>query len=235
MGLPTLATPKYELILPSTGQKVEYRPFLVKEEKILLMANETKDEKEQVRAMKQVVENCTFGKVNINSLASFDLEYLFLKLRSKSIGETVEVSINCEDDCKETVKVSINLDDVEVKFDPKFNNRIKLTDTIGVLMRYPSYDDMVKLADAQKNENSELVMEFISDCIEKIYDDKQTYNTSDFTKQDVMNFMDELSQVGLRKILSFFENMPSLQKTVSYECCGKKKEVTLKGAQGFFQ
>ena len=144
MGLPTLATPKYELTIPSTGQKIEYRPFLVKEEKVLLLANETKDEREQIRAMKQVIENCTFGKVDIDSLASFDIEYLFLKLRSKSVGETIEVGIKCSY-CAESCPTTVNINDVEVKFDPKFTNRIKLSETVGVLMRYPNYEDMINL------------------------------------------------------------------------------------------
>lgn len=235
MGLPTLATIKYELTVPSTGQKIEYRPFLVKEEKLLLLANETKDEQEQIRAMKQVIENCTFNSIDVNSLASFDIEYLFVKLRSKSVGENVEVSLNCGEDCKETVKLQINLNDIEVKFNPLFTNRIKLSESVGVIMRYPNYEDMIKLSQMQKKENSDEIMAFISSCIDKVYDEKQTYNTSDFTKEEVLKFMDELSQVGLKRIMSFFENMPYVEKTVKYSCCGKEKEVTLRGAQSFFQ
>ncbi len=236
MGLPTLATPKYELTIPSTGQKIEYRPFLVKEEKILLLASETKDEREQVRAMKQVIESCTFGKVAIDSLASFDNEYLFLKLRSKSVGESVEVGIKCSG-CGESCPTSVNLNDVEVKFDPKFTNRIKLSESVGVLMRYPNYEDMIRLSEIQKSQNSEDVMGFVASCIDKIYDDKQTYNTSDFTKEEVAAFMDELSQVGLKKIMGFFENMPSLQKELKTKCskCSKETDITLRGAQSFFQ
>lgn len=115
MGLPIVATPKYEITIPSTGQKVEYRPFLVKEEKILLLASETKDEREQVRAMKEAIKNCTFEKVDVEKLAPFDIEYIFLKLRSKSVGETVEVSVSCDENCKESVKIPIRLDDIEVK------------------------------------------------------------------------------------------------------------------------
>jgi NAD-dependent dihydropyrimidine dehydrogenase PreA subunit len=236
MGLPTLATPKYELTIPSTGQKIEYRPFLVKEEKVLLLANETKDEREQIRAMKQVIENCTFSKVDIDSLASFDIEYLFLKLRSKSVGETIEVGIKCSS-CAESCPTTVNINDVEVKFDPKFTNRIKLSETVGVLMRYPNYEDMINLSQIQKSENSEDVMAFIAGCIDKIYDDKQVYNTSDFTKEEVVKFMDELSQVGLKKIMAFFENMPVMQKDIKIKCpkCSKESEVTLRGAQSFFQ
>lgn len=239
MGLPTLATPKYELKIPSTGEVIEYRPFLVKEEKILLMANESKNDREQIRAMKQIIENCTFGKVNLDTLASFDIEYLFLKLRSKSVGETVEIGLRC-DKCENSCPVKINLDDIEVKFNSKMTNRIKLTDTVGVLMRYPNYDDMIKLSDLQKEQsetNSKGMIEFVAGCIEKIYDDKQVYNTSDFSLKEVVEFMDQLSQVGLRKIMEFFEHMPSLEKQVNTKCekCGKETEVLLKGTQSFFQ
>lgn len=236
MGLPTLATPKYELTVPSTGQKIEYRPFLVKEEKVLLLANETKDEREQIRAMKQVIENCTFNKVDVDALASFDIEYLFVKLRSKSVGENVEVGIKCSG-CGESCPTTVSINDVEVKFDPKFTNRIKLSESVGVVMRYPNYEDMIKLSQIQKSENSDEIMAFIAGCIDKIYDEKQTYNTSDFTKEEVLKFMDELSQVGLKKIMAFFENMPVMQKEIKVKCskCGKETDVTLRGAQSFFQ
>jgi len=236
MGLPTLATPKYELTIPSTGQKIEYRPFLVKEEKVLLLANETKDEREQIRAMKQVIENCTFGKVGVDALASFDIEYLFLKIRSKSVGENIEVGIACSS-CSESCPTTVNISDVEVKFDSKFTNRIKLSETVGVLMRYPNYEDMINLSQIQKSESTQDIMGFVAGCIDKIYDDKQVYNTSEFTKEEVVKFMDELSQIGLRKIMEFFENMPVLQKDIKVKCpkCGKESEVTLRGAQSFFQ
>ena len=236
MGLPTIAVPKYTLTVPSSGQQIEYRPFLVKEEKILLLANESKDEKEQIRAMKQAIENCTFGKVDVNTLASFDVEYLFLKLRSKSVGETVEVGVKCSE-CETNCPTTIDLSTVEVNFNPKFSNRIALTETIGVLMRYPTYEDMSKISDAQKKEDNNSIMDFVASCVDKIYDGQQIYNTVDFTKQEVLNFLEELSQSSLRKIMSFFELMPSLQKEIKVICkkCNKESEVMLKGAQSFFQ
>lgn len=235
MGLPIVATPKYEITIPSTGQKVEYRPFLVKEEKILLLASETKDEREQVRAMKEAIKNCTFEKVDVEKLAPFDIEYIFLKLRSKSVGETVEVSVSCDENCKESVKIPIRLDDIEVKFNPQFTNRIQLSENIGVLMRYPSYDDLIRLSEVQKNQDTNGIMEFIASCIETIFDKKEVYKTSEYSKKDVIDFLEQLSQLALRKLMNFFEYMPSVEKTVKYNCCGKEKEVTLKGAQSFFQ
>jgi hypothetical protein len=235
MTLPFVATPKYEIKIPSTDELIEYRPFLVKEEKILLLANETKDEREQVRAMKQAIKNCTFDKVDVEKLAPFDIEYLFIKLRSKSVGETVEISLSCDEGCKETVKVSIKLDDIEVKFNPMFSNRIQLSETVGVLMKYPSYDDMIRLSEAQKKEDPNIVMEFIAKCIDIIFDKQQTYKTSEYTTKDVVDFVDQLSQLSLKKIMNFFEYMPTVEKTIKYSCCGKEKEVTLKGAQSFFQ
>lgn len=235
MGLPIVATPKYEVKIPSTGQTVEYRPFLVKEEKILLLANETKNEREQVRAMKEAIKSCTFEKVDVDKLAPFDIEYLFLKLRAKSVGETVEVSVSCDDGCKETQKVTVNLDDIEVKFNPQFTNRIQLSDSVGVLMRYPSYEDMFKLSEAQKKEDPALVMEFVANCIDIIYDKSEVYKTVEYSTKEVVDFLEQLSQMSLRKIMNFFEYMPVVQKTVKYDCCGKEKEVTLKGAQSFFQ
>lgn len=236
MGLPTIAVPKYTLTVPSSGQQIEYRPFLVKEEKILLLANESKDEKEQIRAMKQAIENCTFSKVDVNTLASFDVEYLFLKLRSKSVGETVEVGVKCSE-CETNCPTTIDLSTVEVNFNPKFTNRIALTETIGVLMRYPTYEDMSKISDAQKKEDNNSIMDFVASCIDKIYDGQQVYNTADFTKQEVLNFLDELSQSSLKRIMSFFELMPALQKEIKVICkkCNKESEVMLKGAQSFFQ
>lgn len=236
MSLPTIAVPRYTLTVPSSGQQLEYRPFLVKEEKILLLANESKNEREQIRAMKQAIENCTFGKVDVNTLASFDVEYLFLKLRSKSVGETVEVGVKCGD-CETNCPTTIDLSTVEVNFNPKFTNRIALTETIGVLMRYPNYEDMIKISEAQKKEDNNSVMDFVASCIDKIYDGQQIYNTADFTRQEVLNFLDELSQSSLKKIMSFFELMPALQKEIKVICkkCNKESEVMLKGAQSFFQ
>jgi hypothetical protein len=235
MALPIVATPKYEIKIPSSGQVVEYRPFLVKEEKVLLLASETKDEREQIRAMKQAIRNCTFEKIDVDKLAPFDIEYLFLKLRSKSVGETVEVSVTCEDGCKDTVKVPVRLDDVEVKFNPQFTNRIQLSDTVGVLMRYPAYDDMIKLTEAQKKEDPALIMEFVASCVDVIYDKSEVYKSSEYSNKEVVEFLEQLSQLALKKIMNFFEYMPSLEKTITYSCCGKEKEVTLKGAQSFFQ
>jgi hypothetical protein len=235
MTLPIVATPKYEITIPSTGQKVEYRPFLVKEEKILLLASESKNDREQIRAMKEAIKSCTFEKVDVEKLAPFDIEYLFLKLRARSVGESVEVSINCEDGCKENVKLNINLDDIEVKFNPLFSNRIQLSDSVGVLMRYPSYDDMIKLNDAQKSQDPNIIMEFIGSCIETIFDKKEVYKASEYSKKDIVEFLEQLSQISLKKIMNFFEYMPTVEKTVKYSCCGTEKEVTLKGAQSFFQ
>jgi len=235
MALPIVATPKYEITIPSTGQKVEYRPFLVKEEKILLLANETKDEKEQVRAMKEVVKNCTFEKVDVEKLAPFDIEFLFLKLRAKSVGESVEVSVGCDEGCKENVKIQINLDEIEVKFNPLFTNRIQLSDSIGVLMKYPTYDDMSTLSKAQKTEDPNLIMNFVASCIDTIFDKKEVYKSSDYSNKEIVEFLEQLSQISLKKIMNFFEYMPTVEKTVKYSCCGKEKEVTLKGAQSFFQ
>jgi hypothetical protein len=235
MALPIVATPKYEITIPSTGQKIEYRPFLVKEEKILLLANETKNEKEQVRAMKEAIRNCTFEQVDVEKLAPFDIEYLFLKLRAKSVGESVEVSIACDEGCKENVKLQINLDEIEVKFNPQFTNRIQLSESIGVLMKYPSYDDMVKLSDAQKSEDPNLIMEFVAGCVDTIFDKKEMYKANEYSNKEVVEFLEQLSQVSLKKVMNFFQYMPTVEKTVKYSCCGKEKEVTLRGAQSFFQ
>jgi hypothetical protein len=235
MALPIVATPKYEITIPSTGQKIEFRPFLVKEEKILLLASETKNEREQIRAMKEVIKNCTFEKVDVEKLAPFDIEYLFLKLRAKSVGESVEVSVGCDDGCKESVKLQINLEEIEVKFNPNFTNRIQLSDSIGVLMKYPCYDDMTKLSNAQKSEDPNLIMEFVAGCVDTIFDKKETYKANEYSNKEVVEFLEQLSQIALKKIMNFFEFMPTVEKTVKYTCCGKEKEVTLRGAQSFFQ
>lgn len=236
MGLPTIAVPRYQLTVPSSGDTIEYRPFLVKEEKILLLANESKNENEQIRAMKQAIQNCTFGTLDVDTLASFDIEYLFLKLRCKSVGESVSVGIKCKG-CEETVPVDIDLNSVEVAFDPNCSKKIELTDTIGVLMRYPTYLDMTKISDAQNKKDNTSVMNFVAGCIDKIYDGQQVFNSSDFTKQEVLNFLDELSQLSLIKIMKFFETMPAVQKKLNVVCtkCKREEEVVLKGSQSFFQ
>ena len=234
MALPTLNTPTYELSLPSSGEKITYRPFLVKEEKVLLMATEGDDSKAMVRALTQIVENCTLGKIKAENHPLFDLEYIFLKLRGKSIGETVEPTYKAPD-CDKPIILKIDLNDVEVVKAEGHTNKIELSDVIGLTMRYPS----LKQAEQAPNMNPDdpnFALDVITDCIESIYDESQVYSAKDHTRQEMETFVENLTQDQFLKIAKFFETMPKLQHITKYvcPCTGENKEVTLTGLQDFF-
>jgi hypothetical protein len=239
MSLPQIATPLFHLTLPSTGKEITYRPFLVKEEKLLLISKEADDEESVMTAVLQIIESCTNGEVDINELASFDIEYLFLNIRAKSVGEEIELRYkhtggkNREGkECKVVTPISINIDNIEVKTDENHKTKIMLTDAVGIQMKYPKPSTFTKLMDGA----IENVVDAIADCIEFLFDEEQIYDETTTTKQELIEFIEGLSQEQLNKINEFFDTMPRLEHEVEYECagCGQKDTVNLRGLSDFF-
>lgn len=242
MPLPILNTPKYSITLPSNGKSVEYRPFLVKEEKILLIAQEAKDQKQIIAAMKDIIESCTFGQVNIDTLPTFDVEYLFLKIRTKSVGEVASFSLEC-DACQNKNKLDVNLDDIEVsgvkkKKNAKDVNRLQLNKDVGVNLKYPLFSEAITMYGVAENANQADVMhEVIASCIESIFDTENVYFLKDCSPTEVKAFVDSMSHKNLEDIMEFINSTPKISKTVEYDCkkCGKKHTQTFEGLQAFFQ
>lgn len=234
MALPRIDSPKYELKVPSTGEVIEYRPYLVKEEKILMMAMETKDQQQMIRALRDVIAGCTDGKIQADNLAMFDLEYVFLRIRGKSVGETTKVGMKCSH-CDHKNEVTINLDEVEVQGEVKKNEKVALTDNVGVVLKYPTVKGIQKQLGKQQGDR-EVTMAAIASAIESIYDADNVYNTEDEKAEDVINFLDSLTSSQFKKISEYFEDMPRLRHEVKYTCSGCKKEnvATLEGLTNFF-
>ena len=232
MTLPVINTPTYELTVPSTKEKITYRPFLVKEEKILLTAMETGGEQDMVLALKQIVNNCLIKEMDIDHLATFDLEYIFLNLRSKSVGEVATINITCPDDGETQVPVEIPLDEVEVTFPEGHTNKIELTDTIGLTMRYPDFT----LASVTRESNTEYLFDMIKGCIAQITEGETVHERVDFNEKELDTFLDSLSTKQLEGVQNFFETMPKLRHevTVTNPKTKKNNKVTLEGLVAFF-
>ena len=232
MTLPIINTPTYELTVPSTKEKITYRPFLVKEEKILLTAMETGGEQDMVLALKQIVNNCLIKEMDIDHLATFDLEYIFLNLRSKSVGEVATINITCPDDGETQVPVEIPLDEVEVTFPEGHTNKIELTDTIGLTMRYPDFT----LASVTRESNTEYLFDMIKGCIAQITEGETVHERVDFNEKELDTFLDSLSTKQLEGVQNFFETMPKLRHeiTVTNPKTKKENKVTLEGLDAFF-
>jgi hypothetical protein len=238
MPLPKIATPTYELELPSTGETIQYRPFLVKEEKLLLIALESEDTKQITTAIKTVIKNCILSKnIKVESLPTFDIEYLFLNIRGKSVGEEIEVNIICPDDSETQVSVNINLDDIQVQKDENHNNKIKLDDSIMMEMRYPSLDQFIKnnfdLSDKNAMDQS---FDLIGSCIDKIYTEDEVWSSGDVTKKEIADFLESMNSSQFKDIEKFFETMPKLSHTVKVTnpVTQVESEVVLEGLASFF-
>lgn len=226
------ATPTYEITLPSTGKKIEYRPFLVKEEKILLMASESKNESEIRRAMHDVVSACTFGKLDMENCPMIDIEYLFLKIRTKSVGETAKPVIKCPK-CNKGNETVIDISNIEPIKKPNHSTKINLTKDVIVEMRYPQYRDIEEMN--KKTVDSDKMFRLLGLCIDKVYTPSGTFVGKDLTEEDLNDFMDRLTQAQFKGLSDFFETMPQIQKTIQYTCsCGNNEEITLRGMQDFF-
>ena len=238
MPLPTIATPTYELEIPSIKKKIKYRPFLVKEEKILIIAMESEDAKQIANAVKDVISNCIITKgIKIEELSTFDIEFLFLNIRGKSVGETVDVLVTCPDDGVTQVPRSINLDEIQVKIDPDHNRDIKLDDSLTLRMRYPSMNEFVK-ANFGTGENVSVddTFDLICSCIEQIYSEEESWTAADSTKKELIEFVEQLSSKQFKEIEKFFETMPRLSHKVEVvnPKTGVESEVILEGLANFF-
>ena len=240
MPLPKIATPSYELDLPSSGQTIKYRPFLVKEEKLLVIALESEDTKQITNSIKAVIRACILTKgVKVEALPSLDIEYLFLNIRGKSVGEDIDVKLICPDDNKTEVEVSINLDDIEVKKPDDHTNEIKLDDTLMMQMKYPSLNEFIKTnfdpTDVNKNP-MEQSFDLIGSCIDKIYTEDDVWAAGDCTKKEITEFLDSMNSTQFKKIEKFFDTMPKLTHTVKVLNPNTKVEsdVVLEGLASFF-
>jgi hypothetical protein len=239
MPLPKISTPTYELELPSTGQTIKYRPFLVKEEKLLVIALESEDTKQITSAIKNVIKNCIETKgVKVETLPTFDIEYLFLNIRGKSVGEEIEVNIICPDDGETQVPVKINVDDIKVQKNPDHNKQIKLDDSIMMEMKYPSLEQFIKSNfDLSSDSTMDQSFELISSCIDKIYTEDEVWSTSDVTKKELMEFLDQMNSSQFKEIEKFFETMPKLSHKIKVKnpVTEVESEVTLEGLSSFFE
>tara|TARA_B100000508_G_C11375108_1_gene235688 strand:- start:34 stop:756 length:723 start_codon:yes stop_codon:yes gene_type:complete len=239
MPLPKINTPTYELVLPSTGKKVKYRPFLVREEKILIMALETEDIKQITNAVVEILTECILTKgVSISNLATFDIEYLFLNIRAKSVGETVEVNIICPDDNKTSVPVKIDIDSIKVKKDKKHRSTIKLDDDLSLKLKYPSLEQFIDSnfeVGADKT-NIAGTLSMITKSIEMIYNEEESWNASDSTQKELEDFVDQLNTKQFTAIETFFATMPKLSHSVKVTNPITKTEstVVLEGLAAFF-
>jgi len=237
MALPKLTTPTYELELPSTDEKIKYRPFLVKEEKILMMAMESKASADITQAVKDIVNECTFNKVNISNMPMFDVEYIFLQIRSKSVGEVSKLKLLCPDDGKTYADVELNLNEVKVQVGDDHTNKIKLSDGMGMIMRYPTIDSFKD--SGIKNITATNMLEVISTCILQIYEEegKKTYDPKDQTKKELTDFIEQLSTKQFKDVQSFFDTMPKLKHEITIKNPKTKKEskITLTGLNDFFE
>ena len=238
MHLPKIATPIYELEIPSLKKKIRYRPFLVKEEKILIIALESEDSKQIANAVKNVISNCILSKgIKVEDLATFDIEYLFLNIRGKSVGETVDVLITCPDDGTTQVPTSINLDEINVEVDPEHSRDIKLDDSLTLRMRYPSMTEFIKNNfDSGESVSVDDTFDLIVSCIDQIYSEEESWTASDSTKKELLEFVEQLSSKQFKQVEKFFETMPKLSHTIKIKNPNTKVEsdVVLEGLSAFF-
>ena len=238
MPLPKISTPTYELELPSTEQSIKYRPFLVKEEKLLVIALESEDTKQITNAIKTVIKNCILTKdIKVETLPTFDIEFLFLNIRGKSVGEQVDVNIICPDDNETNVSISINLDDIKVQKNEEHTNKIKVDPTIMMEMKYPSLEQFIKNNFDFNNQNAmDQSFDLIASCIDKIYTEDEVWSTSDVTKKEVTEFLESMNSSQFKDIEKFFETMPKLSHKIQITNPKTKveSEVVLEGLASFF-
>lgn len=234
MPLPKITTPTYELTLPSQDKKLKYRPFLVKDEKTLLIAIESKDEEQMFDAMKNVIKSCVLSNIDIEKLPMFDLEYIFLKIRSKSVGETSTINVLCPDDKETYVPVTLNLDEIDCFVDDEHDNKIQLTNDIGVVFNYPDYSILKSVA--KEGLTTENVFKLIKQCISQVYDNDTVYEFGDFTEKEINEFLENFTSEHLIKVKKFFDTMPRLRHEVEVENPKTKikNKVVLEGLGNFF-
>jgi hypothetical protein len=236
MALPKLNTPTYELEVPSTDEKISYRPFLVKEEKILLMAMESGKNEDIIQAVKDIVSECTFNKLNLGTLPMFDIEYIFLNIRAKSVGEVSKLNILCPDDKKTYTNVEVDLSKVQVQVGDNHTNKIELTDDMGMIMTYPTIDSFS--ATGLQTINAKNMLEVIGSCVLQIYEQKgeKVYEAKDQTKKELNEFIESMNTKQFKQVQAFFDTMPKLKHEITVKNPKTKKEskITLQGLNDFF-
>ena len=236
MALPRLDVPTYELTIPSTDDKIKYRPFLVKEEKILLIAMESGETKAMLQSVKDIVDECTFNQLNLGNMPMFDIEYIFLNIRAKSVGEISKLKVLCQDDMKTYANVEIDLNEIQVQVSDNHTNKIELTDEMGVIMKYPTIDsfNVNNIADI----TTDNMLEVIAACVAQIYDKKgeEVYDSKDSTQKELIEFVEQLNTKQFQDMQKFFDTMPALKHTITVKNPKTKKEskVTLTGLSDFF-
>lgn len=237
MALPKASTAIYTTNIPSTDEEIKFRPFLVKEEKALLIAQQSEDSTVMVDTLKTIIQDCVVGKIDVNALAVFDLEYLLLQIRSKSIGEIAELYFSCDtcEDPKAKAKVFVDLTKIKVVVNPEHNKKISLFDDVGIVMKYPNISDVNKF-EKQDLDNIEEIFGLIISSISYIYDGSEIFHTKEQTKEDLEEFINNLTQQQFQKIKEFFETMPKLRHDIQYTCpvCSKVHNKYIEGIESFF-
>jgi hypothetical protein len=234
MALPKLETPVYELEQPSTGETIKYRPFLVKEQKTLMMASESNDDKQVKEALANIINSCTFEKINPHKVPIFDIEFLFLRIRGKSVGEKVDLSLLCPDDNETRVNKSINLEEIGVNMEVGHTNEIDITDKIKIIMKYPTLDDVTDVIG--ETDGVENLFSLIKRCVHEIHDGEKVYNKVDMSDSELEEFVESLTTEQFENLNKFFETMPKVQHSVEVinPKTKKKGEVVIEGIQSFF-
>ncbi len=242
--LPKISVPIYEVKLISTGKTVKFRPFLVKEQKLFLMAAESDSVEETVNVIRQVLRNCIITEIDVDALPVFDLEYLFMNLRARSVSEVVNLKYLCnnnvknesgeEKPCNTINEISFNVLEIKPEISPEHTTKFQINEKIGIIMKYPTFELMQKVNGKSENE---MIMELIYSSIESVYDEDNVYYMKDNTKEEIVDFVDNLQQKDLDKIRVFFETMPKIKKNIDYKCkkCGYNENLTLEGIQSFFE
>ena len=237
MPLPKIATPTYELVIPSTKKKIKYRPFLVKEEKVLILAMESEDTTQIASAVKDVIKNCIITRgVKVEELSTFDIEFLFLNIRGKSVGEEVEVLITCPDDGTTKVPTVIDLDSIQVQYDEEHSRDIKLDDSLTLRMRYPSMNEFIQNNFVVSDVNLDNTFDIITSCIEQIYSEEESWSSADCTKKELKEFVEQLNSKQFKEVETFFSTMPKLSHklVVTNPNTGVDNEIILEGLASFF-
>ena len=237
MPLPKISAPSYELVIPSSKKKIKYRPFLVKEEKILILAMESQDTKQIANAVKDVISHCILTRgIKVEKLSTFDIEYLFLNIRGKSVGEEVELMVTCPDDGKTQVPMSINIDSIQVQKSDDHNPNIKLDDTYTLKMRYPSLNEFIKTNFNAEDIKVDDTFDLIASCVDQVYSEEESWTQQDCTKKELTEFIEQLNSAQFKEIEKFFDTMPKLTHKVKVKNPNTKveSEIVIEGLQSFF-
>lgn len=241
--LPKLDVPIFEIKLVSTGKTIRFRPFLVKEQKLLLMATQSEDEKDMVRVIRQIVKNCVIDELNVDTLPAFDLEYLFLNLRARSVNEIVELRYRCNNtikdengedkSCNNLEKFDVNILEVAPVILPEHSKKIMFNEKLGIVMKYPTFEMLYDMVDKSEEE---IMFEILPDCVDNIFDEDSVYYAKDTPREELVEFMDNLQQKDIEKIQQFFRTIPRLRKEVDFHCrkCGYEEKINVEGLQSFF-